>query len=305
MVARAGEPSPDKMECIAADTDGQKLRLVARLAEARKRFAVCTVASCPHIVREDCLQRIAEVEIAQPTVVFTATNGYGRPLVAVHVSVDGTPIADRLDDRSLPVDPGDHVFLFEAVGRLSATMRLSLSEGDRVHHAVVLRTASGDPVDEIPAPPMTTAVDPIRTYLDGSSVTMAPAVGLSAAGEGTAAPQERGMSSRRIAALTLGGVGVASVVVGSIFGLMTLTKWNDLTKHCNGNLCPPGTDVGRETAVATDGNISTVAFLLGAASLGAAAGLWFGAPESARSPNVALLPVAGPSQGHLFVRARF
>jgi hypothetical protein len=304
--ARAGEASPNKMECIAADTDGQKLRLVARLSEARKRFAVCAAASCPHIVREDCMQRIAEIEVAQPTVVFSATNGYGHPLLAVRVLVDGKRIADRLDERPLSVDPGDHVFLFEALGRVSATMRLSLSEGDRVHHAVVLPTASGAPVDEVPATPMATELeDPSRTDLDGSSVIVAPAGGLSAAREGMPAPRENGISSRRIAALTLGGVGVAGVVVGSIFGLMTLTKWNDLMKDCPRKVCPSAADVGRETAVATDGNISTVAFLLGAASLGAAAGLWFGSPESTRSPGVALVPVAGPSQGHLFVRARF
>jgi hypothetical protein len=301
--ARAAEPSPNKMECIAADTDGQTLRLVSRLVEARKRFAVCAAASCPHIVREDCLQRIADVDVVQPTVVFTATNGYGRPLVAVHVSVDGKRIADRLDERPLPVDPGDHVFLFEALGRVSATMRLSLSEGDRVRHTVILSTASGDPGDE--APMAMEAEDPSRTDVDGTSMTPPPAGTSSAVRERMGPPQGGAIAPRRIAALTLGGVGVAGVVVGSIFGVMTLNKWNDLTKHCNGNVCPPGTDVRKETAVATDGNISTIAFLVGAASLGAAAWLWLGAPESSRSPSVGLVPVAGPSEGHLFVRARF
>src|SRR5580704_14253945 len=77
---QAPDKMPDKMSCIAADTDGQSLRLAGKLLQARKRLAVCSAASCPTIVRDDCVERIADLEAAQPTVVFTATNGEGRSL---------------------------------------------------------------------------------------------------------------------------------------------------------------------------------------------------------------------------------
>ncbi len=117
-MASADGAKPDKLECIAADTDGQSLRMAGKLLGARKRLAVCASAVCPSIVRDDCVQRITEIEAAQPTVVFTATNGYGRSLVAVRVTVDGAPLTDRLDGRPLRVDPGEHEFAFEALGRM-------------------------------------------------------------------------------------------------------------------------------------------------------------------------------------------
>jgi len=178
--ARAAGPKPDKMQCITADTEGQSLRLSGKLLLARKRLSVCAATSCPGIVRDDCLQRIAELEAVLPTVLFTATNGYGRPLVAVRVTVDGELLTDRLDGRPLPVDPGEHVFAFEALGRLAARMQLTLSEGDtKVRHAVVLHTESGDPVDEVPAPGPPT---PIATATAVRIV--APAVAPSSPSEG-------------------------------------------------------------------------------------------------------------------------
>ena len=221
--AWAEGPPPDKMACIAADTDGQALRLGGNLTQARKRLAICAAASCPGIVRDDCLQRIAEVEVAQPTVVFTATNGDGRPLVAVRVSVDGARIAERLDGRPLPVDPGDHVFVFEAVGRVSADMRLTLHDGEKkVRHAVVLRTGSGAPADQVPGPkPVATSPheDDVADLPVLAPIAAPPPVAMggpapvqeTAPAPAAPAPEDA-RSKRRIAAIAAGGAGV----VGSL-----------------------------------------------------------------------------------------
>jgi hypothetical protein len=319
--AWAGGPKPDKMECIAADTDGQALRLTGSLLAARKRLAVCAATSCPGIVRQDCLQRIAELDVAQPTVVFSATNGRGRPLVAVRVIVDGSAIAERLDGRPLPVDPGTHLFVFEALGRVTTQMRLSLEVGDKnVAHAVVLPTGSGDPVDRVPAPePAATQVgDDLLADLQvssGSAVpspTPASASGLvrEAAPPSAVATSEDTTAKWRMAAIGAGGVGVAGVVVGSIFGLMTTSTWSAATSDCRNNVCPAGptgqSDQRQEHVAAQDGTVSTVAFVTGGVGLAVAAWFWFAPPELSKSPSaISVLPVVGPSQGQLLIRRGF
>ena len=320
-VAWAAGPTPDKMECIAADTDGQALRITGSLLRARKRLAICAAASCPGIVREDCLQRIAELDVAQPTVVFSATNGRGRPLVAVRVIVDGTPIAERLDGRPLPVDPGTHLFVFEALGRVTAQMRLRFEEGEKnVAHAAVLPTGSGDPVDRVPAPePAATQVgDDLAADLQVSSDSAVPsATPASASGVAreaepplAAATSEDTTAKWRIAAIGAGGVGVAGVVVGSIFGLLTESTWSDAINDCHAQRVPTGrsgqSDQRREHVAASDGTISTVAFITGGAGLAVAAWFWFAPPELSKSPSaISVLPVVGPSQGQLLIRREF
>ena len=319
--ARAAAPKPDKMQCIAADTEGQSLRLSGKLLKARRRFGVCAAKSCPDVVREDCLQRIAELEVAQPTVVFTATNGYGRPLVAVRVTVDGELLTDRLDGRPLPVDPGEHVFAFEALGRLAARMQLTLSEGDtKVRHAVVLHTESGDPVDQVPTP------EPAASGTDADTAPvpiLAPVVGPSSpsggaptasqeprAPEATSAPEATG-SGRRTAAIVAGGVGVAGVVLGTILGALTWSQWDAAQRACPSS-GPPGVrctqDESRqkEYAVLREGNVATVAFVAGGVGLAAGAWLWFAAPEPSKAAaTVSLVPMASPSEAQLLVRGKF
>ncbi len=312
--AWAGGQAPDKMSCIAADTDGQSLRLAGKLLQARKRLAVCGAASCPTLVRDDCLERIADLEVAQPTVVFTATNGDGRALTAVRVTVDGVVVANLLDGRPLPVDPGEHLFGFDALGRITAEMRLTLHEGEkRVRHAVVLHTESGDPVAAVPAP------EPLATPSDeGASAYMLPLAAVAApttASPGHAeetpppvASPTRALSENRIAAIVAGGLGVAGVAVGSVFGLKTMSAWSAAKRDWSAAVqgCAPcGRNFSPEEGTAKqDGAISTFAFVAGGVGLAVGAWFWLTAPE-ASSRQVSIVPIAGPSQGELTVRGRF
>ncbi len=314
--ARAEGPGPNKLECIAADTDGQSLRLAGKLLQARRRLAVCGAASCPTVVRDDCLERIADLEVAQPTVVFTATNGEGRSLIAVRVTVDGVVVADRLDGRPLAVDPGDHVFGFDALGRITAEMRLTLREGEKkVRHAVVLHTESGNPAAAVPAP------EPLATPSEeGASAYWLPPVAVAApttavsAGAGETPPPaalpSRALSERRIGAIVAGGLGVVGVAVGSVYGLETISAWNDAQGACGVMRPMPCPNNSRlavhrdEDAASKDGAISTFAFAAGGAGLAVGAWLWLTAPEASQR-QVTLVPIAGPSQGELTVRGRF
>jgi hypothetical protein len=102
-------------------------------------------------------------------------------------------------------------------------------------------------------------------------------------------------SSRRTIALVVGGVGVAGVVVGTIFGLAAISKKSESDNGCpggsSGPCYPAGVDASK-TAV-SDGNVATIAFGVGGAALAGAAVLWLTAPKSGATGSVRVAPTAG------------
>src|SRR5579863_2417832 len=109
-LAAAGEPS--KQECVTANESAQDLRRLSQLRAARTQLARCVSASCPGPVREDCAQRLTEVDLAMPTLVLVAKDKAGNDLSSVLVTMDGLPFADSLDGSAVQVDPGEHRFVF-------------------------------------------------------------------------------------------------------------------------------------------------------------------------------------------------
>lgn len=310
---RADDAMPDKMACIAADTKGQSLRLDEQLRDARVRFDVCASRGCPKIVREDCAQRLADLDAAQPTVVFGATNGDGRTLRAVKVFMDGHLLTDRLDGRPLRVDPGEHHFVFTSLGRISADMDLLLNEGDRARHGVVLRTDSAEKAPPVDGP--SSQPEPSGRAVAGdkarvASVSVAPA---RAAETETAAPGRHSVldSDQGRLGLVAGGLGVAGVVVGSVFGLLTFAEWRQAHTDWAGG--PPGCGAAtceraanEQVTASSDGNLSTFAFIAGGVSLVAGAVLLLTAPDAPPSSRaIRVVPIGGPSEGQITLQGRF
>jgi hypothetical protein len=127
--ATAGEPT--KQECVAANSSAQDLRAVGKLRAAREKLALCVSTSCPGPVREDCAQRLDEVNKAMPSLVFEAKDEAGNDLAAVRVTMDGVPLAGRLDGTSLAVDPGEHVFRFETNSFTPVEKRLVVHQTEK------------------------------------------------------------------------------------------------------------------------------------------------------------------------------
>jgi hypothetical protein len=300
-----GKP-PSKIDCIAADTDGQSLRLENKLGAARTHFTVCASARCPKIVRDDCLQRIDEVEKAQPTVIFSATNGNGRPVVMVQVFMDGALVAERLDGEPLPIDPGDHVFTFKALGRTDAEMKLSIHEGERERHGVVLRTASAIPAAAEQAP----SVADVSTAVSAppklaASSTPDTNIAWSARPEISAASVELNSTTRNLA-LGVGGAGIVALGVGSVFGIITMSNWNAAQRAC-GQACPANSMGQREErSASSDGTISTVAFVAGGAALAAGVILWLVTPEpSSLRTGMRIVPRVSAGRGEIDLESKF
>ena len=141
--------------CFDAYERAQRLRKEGKLRATQEQLVLCGGSSCPAFVARDCTQWSREVERLQPRVVFGARDDKGGDLTAVQVSVDGVKLAERLDGRAVPVDPGRHVVRFLWGGR-SRDVEVVLAEG-------VLRHVDADfkpPASATPAPAPATADSP-------------------------------------------------------------------------------------------------------------------------------------------------
>jgi len=121
-----------KDQCVDANTKAQSLRRSRKLVAARAQLAICADPRCPAMVRDDCTQRVDELEKVQPTIVFDAKDGAGNDLSDVRVSMDGKPFVGKLDGTALAVDPGPHAFTFEVTGQPIVTRGFVLKEGEKL-----------------------------------------------------------------------------------------------------------------------------------------------------------------------------
>jgi hypothetical protein len=124
----SADHEPSVSACIDAARSGQALRDEGHYVAAKKDFTVCTSESCPRVVREDCLQWLADVEQRLPTVVFAARDAKGADVSEVAIFVDGEKTLDRLDGRPLPLDPGAHRVRAQA-GTVGAELSVVLNAG--------------------------------------------------------------------------------------------------------------------------------------------------------------------------------
>jgi hypothetical protein len=130
--------SSAKDRCVEAHTKAQSARRDGKFRAAREELTVCVDAGCPSMVRDDCIQRLDELERVQPTIVFDAKDGTGSDLTAVRVSVDGKLLIGRLDGSALQVEPGPHTFLFEVTGQPSVSRTFVLKEGEKARRERVV-----------------------------------------------------------------------------------------------------------------------------------------------------------------------
>jgi hypothetical protein len=291
--ARAAAPT--KQQCIAANENAQSLRQHGKLRAARALLLTCVVDSCPGPVRDDCAERLDELDKATPTLVLVAKAHDGVELRAVKVTVDGEPLAERLDGRGLVVDPGDHVFELATEGRSTVTRRLLLREGEKSRVETIV---FGEPVR---------AAEPARP-------PPAPKPVLSP--QKPPPPQEKAASTasagsaQRVAGLVVGGAGLVALGLGVAFGASASSSWSSAQSECStgpGNCPSHALAVSDHDSAVTAGTVSTVAFIAGGALLTGGLVLYFTAPKGGAPKTGALgvTPSIGPTGGSLQVLGRF
>jgi hypothetical protein len=133
----------DKQACLQAFDEGQQLRIDGKLQAARDRLLFCGSDRCPPLVRQDCTQWTTEVLRSMPTVVFGARDAGGHDVPGVRVLVDGVQVADQLDGRSVPIDPGMHTVRFESPSTQALEQQVLVRAGEKDRPVAVVFPASG------------------------------------------------------------------------------------------------------------------------------------------------------------------
>jgi hypothetical protein len=121
----------------------------------------------------------------------------------------------------------------------------------------------------------------------------------------TLPPPEPAGSSRRMLGLTIGGVGVAGIATGAVFGVIALNKRNEIQSACGGNMgscaAPAGSlDLDRQSEKTT-ATVSTVAFIGGAVALVGGGLLYFTAPSATKTGQLRVGPQVGKKDASLTV----
>ncbi len=260
--ARAGDPAIG--DCLLAAEASLKLRAEHKLRVTRTQLLVCSSPSCPAEVRQECMKRIDEVNAAAPTIVLAVKNGAGKELAAVKVTVDGQVIADHLDGSALAVDPGAHEFTFETAGMPPLTETIILHEGEKDRRETVLLGG---------AQPARAAVQATPEGEPGESSPPAAQPGTG--------------STQRVLGIVTGGVGVAGLAVGTIFGVLASSAWKTAQNECPTHTGCPSQAINDRSSALTDATVSTVGFIAGGVLAATGVVLFLTAPKSG-APQVGL-----------------
>ncbi|MEO7035633.1 MAG: hypothetical protein ABI548_17040 [Polyangiaceae bacterium] len=265
--ARAADPTTG--DCLAASEASLKLGNKHALRAERSQLLVCSSSNCPADIRRECTRRVDEVNGAIPTIIFEAKDADGQDLSAVKVTMDGEVLAERLEGSALSIDPGEHTFTFETPGQPVVEKKFVIREAQKERREQI---AFGTPKAASPA----------------SAAASVPAAQVMTPGEPQPSPLAsdagHGLGTQKTVAIVAGGVGVVGVVVGAIFGLQSKSKHDKAASlQCSGATCPDASGVTASSDARSAGNISTVAFVVGAVGLAGGAALWFTAKPAESS----------------------
>ena len=141
----------------------------------------------------------------------------------------------------------------------------------------------------------------------------APAVAVKLEPEETAAPApadasvDDAGSTRRVLGVVLGSVGLTSLAVGVVFGIVTLGKKNEMNIACGGSIgactAPAGSLNDQRDSAKTTGTAASVGFVAGGVLMAAGAALYFSVPRkrSSATEPLRLAPAVGKREAGLSV----
>jgi hypothetical protein len=195
----------------------------------------------------------------------------GGPDSGAKVTLDGSELPPSMLGVPKKIDPGKHVVVASGPGFEDARAEIDLAEGAAESVSLALEAGGSGPREPIGATP---ADEP---------------------GDG------RGATSPLV---YVGfGVGAAGIAVGSITGLMSLSKASSAKDQCDGNTCPMAAKDDADSSK-TLANVSNIGFAVGLIGIGVGIyGLVSSGPSSEGAPAARARPVE-PLIGARFVGVR-
>lgn len=231
-------------------------RLASAWAEFRGAQALATRIADPRAAlareRADKLEpRLARLAIVVPPSL--------RAIAGLEVKRDDALVGTAVFDAPIPVDPGPHRVVVTAPGRKFWSSDVNVAAQDTKASLRLPDSLEGEPRG------------PTR---------VASANGTPDAGDAGKGSSGSSGDALRLGGVIAGGVGVVGMGLSLGFGLSAKSKNDDSNAgdHCRGNLCDAA-GLDARNAARDAATVSTVAFVVGLAGLGAGATLYFTAPK--------------------------
>jgi hypothetical protein len=144
--------------CADAFSQAPKHVKAGRYIQGRDALMICQADPCPSSMRALCAADLQKLEDRIPTIVLVAKDANGKDLADVKVSDDARVLAEKMDGRSIPMDPGSHALKFERAGSDPVVVNVVIREGDRaraIEAKLVVKAAEAPPaaVQPVPTPP--------------------------------------------------------------------------------------------------------------------------------------------------------
>ena len=240
-------------------------------------------------------------------------------LEGLQVRRDGAVVSEAVRGVPVPVDPGSHVIAASAPGRRPWSTTISLGAGKTAVSVVipVLEGASdatvllerNDPKGI--CPPGLRPIDELDlrdpTRLSVSSVApLTSALARSERATDQPVLDDPGSSQRTIA-WVMGGVGVASIAGGVLFGVQASATRDSVNSRCNAGICTTPNAIDDLQAARNEAMASNILLWGGATALAGAAVVYFTAPSTPKREMAAvrIAPSVGPNAAGLFASGRF
>ncbi|MDC3956765.1 hypothetical protein [Polyangium jinanense] len=223
------------------------------------------------------------LEAKIPKVILRVPRNAPATTRVLRKSLEGGPPLEVRIGVPLPIDPGEHVLTTEIPGRPSVFTKFRLKEGENQVIDVVMppATETGEPTKTA------TALQPVPSRFP---------------------KLDSGISGRRVAAYTLGGLGAVGIAGGLVMGIITWAQKEPIEKNClptNPKICNT-TGVGAKQTAAITGMMSNVALPVGVALLGTGIALYFTEPPPSNfgklGPGTQVRVGLGPMSGSVEVQ---
>lgn len=251
-----------------------------KLVEAAERYAEVTrlEATGPKAAEQKVSQAEATTEreqllrrIARLTITIE-----GVPSSAVQLTVDGLAMASSLIGKARHINPGKHLIQAKHQDEV-VEKELTIGEGERL--AIALQLSPTEDTNALvplanPEPP---PVQPTLPANEPFAATNKPKL----------APSEHG-TLQRTAGWVAVGIGGAGLVVGTVTGILVLSKKSQLedSGDCPDHKCTLGTQHDTVTSYNALRTVSAASFVIG--TIGAATGvsLLLTAPKRSMEPSI-------------------
>jgi PEGA domain len=238
-------------DCASDAEAANALRKSGKLTTALTKLTSCAREVCPRVVRDDCRASLQELSEKGPHLVVRSQNIAGDDLPNARVSLDAVPLTNEQVTRGVLVDTGNHRIRVEASGYkpLEREVLVTIGDGLRSIHMQLTGNDNG-----IATSSKNRQVDP----------------------EAIATP-----TPNRMPAYVVGGVGLATLVVGGVLSISTFSRYSTLEK-CSPFCATSDVDSARRQAL-----IGDILLGSGLVTTAVAVVLWFtaGSKETTRFAN--------------------